>query len=383
MKNIGIYIHIPFCKQKCLYCDFVSFKAEKETQKSYIQALKREIQNWKQENKEYEIKTIYIGGGTPSYIDSYDIFDILNLLTENIKEEKNKISITIEVNPGTITKQKLQDYKKAGINRLSIGLQSTNNNLLKQIGRIHNYQEFLETYKLAREVGFENINVDLMIGLPNQTIEDIKKSLDDILNLKPNNPEHISVYSLIVEDETPIQKLIESGKLKLPDEEKERQMYWYVKDYLELHEYKHYEISNFAKKGFESKHNVDCWNQKEYKGFGLAAHSYIQNKRFCNTSNLDKYIKNCENEDFEANVILQEIQNKEEQMKEYMLLGLRKIEGISIQQFENKFNQNPIMLFRNELQRLDKQKLITIDGDTIKLSIKGLDLANIVWEEFV
>ena len=359
MKDIGIYIHIPFCKQKCLYCDFVSFKAEKETQKSYIQALKREIQNWKQENKEYEIKTIYIGGGTPSYIDSYDIFDILNLLTENIKEEKNKISITIEVNPGTITKQKLQDYKKAGINRLSIGLQSTNNNLLKQIGRIHNYQEFLETYKLAREVGFENINVDLMIG------------------------QHISVYSLIVEDETPIQKLIESGKLKLPDEEKERQMYWYVKDYLELHEYKHYEISNFAKEGYDSKHNMDCWNQKEYKGFRLAAHSYIENKRFCNIDNLDEYISNCENEDFEANIIIQEVQNKEEQMKEYMLLGLRKIDGISIQQFENKFNQNPIMLFRNELQRLDKQKLITIDGDTIKLSIKGLDLANIVWEEFV
>ena len=160
-------------------------------------------------------------------------------------------------------------------------------------------------------------------------------------------------------------------------------MYWYVKDYLELHEYKHYEISNFAKEGYDSKHNMDCWNQKEYKGFGLAAHSYIENKRFCNIDNLDEYISNCENEDFEANIIIQEVQNKEEQMKEYMLLGLRKIDGISIQQFENKFNQNPIMLFRNELQRLDKQKLITIDGDTIKLSIKGLDLANIVWEEFV
>ena len=371
MKEIGVYIHIPFCKRKCLYCDFVSFANKQELQKDYIQALKKEIQNWK--NDAYKIKTIYIGGGTPSYIDSNYISEIINLVG-------NAPSITIELNPGTVTKEKLLVYKNAGINRLSIGLQSTNDNLLKQIGRIHNYNQFLETYNLARELGFNNINVDLMTGLPNQSIKDIKQSLEDICRL---NPEHISVYSLIVEESTPIQKLIDNGELELPDEETERQMYWYVKDYLELNGYKHYDISNFAKPGFESEHNLDCWNQKEYIGFGAGAYSYLNKKRFGNISNLEKYIQNCNSNNFEKNVILEEAQDKNQQMNEYMILGLRKIDGISIQKFEEKFNENPILLFRKELQKLYEDKLLTIDGDIIKLSNKGLDLANIVWEEFV
>lgn len=371
MKEIGVYIHIPFCKRKCLYCDFVSFANKQELQKDYIQALKKEIQNWK--NDAYKIKTIYIGGGTPSYIDSNYISEIINLVG-------NAPSITIELNPGTVTKEKLLVYKNAGINRLSIGLQSTNDTLLKQIGRIHNYKQFLETYNLARNIGFDNINVDLMIGLPNQSIKDIKQSLEDICRL---NPEHISVYSLIVEESTPIQKLIDNGELELPDEETERQMYWYVKDYLELNGYKHYEISNFAKPGFESEHNLDCWNQKEYIGFGAGAYSYLNKKRFGNISNLEKYIQNCNSNNFEKNVILEEAQDKNQQMNEYMILGLRKIDGISIQKFEEKFNENPILLFRKELQKLYENKLLTIDGDIIKLSNKGLDLANIVWEEFV
>lgn len=373
MKEIGVYIHIPFCKQKCSYCDFISFAKNEDMQKEYIEALKKEIQNWMSKKKNVKIKTIYIGGGTPSYIDSKYIVEILKSVP--IKD----ISVTIEVNPGTVTEQKLQDYKNAGVNRLSIGLQSTKNNLLKQIGRIHNFNDFLSTYTLARKLKYDNINVDLMIGLPNQTIQDIKDSLETVIN----RPEHISVYSLILEDETPMQKMVEEGKLKLPDEETERQMYWYVKDFLELHGYKHYEISNFAKPGFESEHNMDCWNQKEYIGFGLAAHSYIDNKRFCNTSNLEDYIENCKNNEFEKNVIIQEIQIKEDKMKEYMILGLRKIDGVSIQKFETTFNENPIMLFRKELQKLHEENLINIDGDNIKLSNKGLDFANLVWEEFV
>ena len=398
VKKIGIYIHIPFCKQKCLYCDFVSFANRESMQKEYAQAIKKEMEKWKNTNKDFKIKTIYIGSGTPSYIDSKYIVDILNAIRgklklckiENKKENddknqkenhaKNNISVTIEINPGTITKQKFLDYKNAGVNRLSIGLQSTNDILLKQIGRIHNYNQFLDTYNLAREVGFNNINVDLMLGLPNQTIADLKESLEKICNL---NPEHISVYSLIVEEGTPIKKLIDTGKLVLPDEETERQMYWYVKDFLELKGYKHYEISNFAKPGFESEHNVDCWNQKEYIGFGVAAYSYIDNKRFGNISNIEKYIKNCNNNEFEKNVILEEVQDKTKKMNEYMILGLRKIDGISIQEFERIFNENPIMLYSKELQKLHEEKLIVIDGDIIKLSNKGLDLANLVWEEFV
>ena len=373
MKEIGIYIHIPFCKRKCLYCDFTSFANQEEKQEEYIQAVNNEINNWKEKNKGIKIKTIYIGGGTPSYIDSKYIGEILKLLG---KAEE----ITIEVNPGTVTEEKLKDYKSYGISRISIGLQSTKEKLLKEIGRIHSYKEFLETYNLARKLGFNNINVDLMIGLPNQTISDIKETLEEIIKL---NPEHISVYSLIVEDDTPIKRLIENGTLKLPDEELERQMYWYVKNFLELHEYIHYEISNFSKLGYESKHNIDCWDQKEYIGFGIAAHSYIDGKRFCNISDIDKYIENCKSNKFEENVVIQETQNKEQTMKEYMLLGLRKIDGISIQRFENKFNENPIMIYRNELDKLYKQGLILINGDIIKLTNKGLDLANIVWEEFV
>ncbi len=375
MKELGIYIHIPFCVRKCFYCDFVSYAKKESVQKKYIEALQKEILNWKKSNKDVKIKTIYIGGGTPSCIDSKFITEILNLI--NIK---NAEEITIEVNPGTVNKEKLYDYKNAGINRLSIGLQSTNNELLKKIGRIHNYEQFLETYKMAREVGFNNINVDLMIGLPGQTMDDLKTSLEDIINL---NPEHISVYSLILEDETPLKKMIENNILKLPEEDLERQMYWYTKDFLKINGYNHYEISNFAKQGFYSKHNLDCWEQKEYIGFGISAHSYIDRKRFGNISNLDNYIKNCIEGGFDKNRIIEEEQDKKDEMKEYMILGLRKINGISIQKFENKFNENPIVLFKRELNKLFNEGLIIIDGDIIRLSNKGLDFANIVWEEFI
>lgn len=256
VKEIGLYIHIPFCRQKCYYCDFVSFANRDDMIERYVNCVKQEIIQYAQENKvmsdhnlepKYILKTIYIGGGTPSAIPERYIVEILETVKENF-EIKDDAEITIEVNPGTVNEEKLKIYKKIGINRLSIGLQSTDNNMLKQIGRIHSYEEFLTTYKLARSVGFDNINVDLMIGLPNQKVSHIKNSLEKIVGLKPVEPEHISVYSLIVEDNTPIEKMLNTGKLKLPDEEIERNMYWYVKNFLELNGYKHYEISNFAKK---------------------------------------------------------------------------------------------------------------------------------------
>ena len=379
-KKIGVYIHIPFCMKKCIYCDFISYTMQDEDlQKKYINSLKKEIQYMLKSNT--EIETVYIGGGTPSCINSKYIVDVLN---EIKKVSKNDISeITIEVNPGTVTKQKLIDYKNAGITRLSIGLQSTENRLLKKIGRIHNYEDFLVTYELARKTGFENINVDLMIGLPGQQIKDVQKSLKQITELKYKMPEHISVYSLIIEENTPMQKYIDEGKFKLPNDEQERKMHWCVKKFLEKNEYIQYEISNFAKKGFESKHNLDCWSQKEYIGFGVAAHSYINNMRFHNISNIKSYINNIEQNNFEQNVIIDETQSKEEQMKEYMLLGFRKLDGISIKEFQNKFHQNPLDLFKQELNKLNQEKLIIIDDDVIKLSKKGLDFANIVFEEFI
>jgi len=370
MKELGIYIHIPFCKRKCDYCDFISYCDKNNIIDKYIKKLKEEIES-ELNNKEYKITTIYIGGGTPSFIDSKYIVEILNNIKEKYKLDNAEI--TIELNPGTVTEEKLLDYKKAGINRLSIGLQETSNELLKQIGRIHTYEEFLETYNLASNVGFKNINVDLMIGLPNQSIVNIKESLNKVINL---NPEHISVYSLILEEGTKLYQKYKNKEIDLPDEELERNMYWYVKNTLENNKYSHYEISNFSKKGHESKHNMNCWEQKEYIGFGLNAHSYIDGVRYSNTENLEEYL----NKD---NKIIHEKQTIEDMKKEYMLLGLRKINGISIQKFEEKFVENPIFLFRNELNNLVKEELIEVDGDIIKLTNKGLDLANIVWEEFV
>ena len=382
MKKLGIYIHIPFCKQKCFYCDFISYANQDKYFQKYVQALSKEINNFIDNNK-IEVQTIYIGGGTPSLIDAKYIEEILHIFEKRnlLKEAKE---VTIEVNPGTVTEEKLRTYKNSGVNRLSIGLQSTEDKILKQIGRIHCYDDFLNTYKMAREVGFKNINVDLMIGLPNQKILDVKNSLEKIIKLEPEPPNHISVYSLIVEENTPIEKMLESGELELPDEELERNMYWYVKNFLELNGYKHYEISNFAKLGNESKHNLDCWNQKEYVGFGVAAHSYIDDVRYGNIGNVEEYIKNCENGEFGKNKVIDEVENdifsKE---KEFMLIGLRKIEGVLIQDFKNKFGENPIFVFKDELKKLVDENLLILDFDRIKLTNKGLDLANIVWENFV
>ena len=410
-KELGIYIHIPFCRHKCDYCDFVSFSNKQAFIENYMEAVKKEINYYFRDKtflETYTVTTIYIGGGTPSYIDSKYILEMMHILEENLKENMLKLEdmeITIEVNPGTVNKEKLEQYKKAKINRLSIGLQSTNNEILKQIGRIHTYEQFLETYQMAKEVEFENVNVDLMIGLPNQTIEDIKRSLEEVIQL---NPTHISVYSLIVEEGTVIAQKIENHQLQEMDEEFERNMYWYVKNTLELNGYIHYEISNFAKKGKESKHNLNCWRQKEYIGIGLAAHSYLNYVRYTNTSEMEQYITRMNNlngqivkdilelsnykettrleeneKNIEAAYEIEEVQDLEDRKKEYMLLGLRKIEGVQISKFKEKYIDNPIFLYRKELEKLVEEKLVAIDGDYIRLTNKGLDLANLVWEEFV
>lgn len=326
-----------------------------------------------------ELNTIYIGGGTPSVVPCEYIEKILNTVkkTYNVC---NDAEITIEVNPGTVDKNKLQKYHEIGINRVSIGLQSADDRLLNLLGRIHTYTEFEETYNNARSVGFKNINVDLMIGLPTQTIEDIEKTLEVILN---KFPEHISVYSLILEEDTVMYDLVSDGKLVLPDEINERKMYWKVKEILEKNGYNHYEISNFSKPFYESKHNINCWNQCEYIGIGVAAHSYINKKRFSNIESIKTYINNCKNKNIIVNYKFHEYQNKEDMMKEYMLLGLRKIQGVSISEFKNKFVENPLYVFRKELNKLSEKGLVEINDNYIKLTYKGLDLANIVWMEFV
>lgn len=406
IKEIGLYIHIPFCKHKCYYCDFVSYANKKKFFKKYVECVKKEIEKYARENRimsehglepKYVIKTIYIGGGTPSLIDEEYIEDILKSIRENfeitsnleenyeaqdeeIKNYNSQIETTIEVNPGTVTKEKLQKYLECGINRLSIGLQAVQDNLLKEIGRIHTFEDFQNVYKWAREVGFENINVDLMIGLPNQTLDDVKESTKKVMALKP---EHISVYSLILEENTKLEDMVIKGKLELPDDEIERKMYWYVKKALEKHKYIHYEISNFARPGFESKHNSDCWNQNEYIGIGAAASSFMNNARYENTSDLEEYISNIENDKPSKNIQLQELLDDESKIDEYMMLSLRKISGVNISEFKRKFNQNPIIRYNKILEKLIKEELIEIDGNNIRLSSKGIDLANLVWEEFI
>lgn len=427
--ELGIYVHIPFCVKKCDYCDFISYSNCFDMQERYVEKLLEEIEENKNLLRNNFISTIYIGGGTPSAINPElikkildRIYDVAGIEIEKNKgtsnggkkvignempDKKEKIEITIEVNPGTTTKNNLQMYKNCGINRLSIGLQSTDDDILKKIGRIHNYEQFLDTYKWAAEAGFENINVDLMLGLPGQDIGILKNSLENVVNLKPE-PKHISVYSLIVEENTKIEQRIDSGELSLPDDEEERRQYHYMKNFLELNGYKHYEISNFAKPGFESKHNMNCWEQKQYVGFGVAASSYVNGVRYANTTDLKEYLnvdkskKNGNVESMENKIknenkigkenekvgfknvrIIEEIQNKLDMEKEFMMLGLRKLDGISISKFEQKFGENPIYLFRNELQKLVEEDLLEVDLDDIKLTSKGLDLANLVWEEFV
>lgn len=373
----GIYVHIPFCQKKCQYCDFISFaNCEKNIKEKYVKALLAEIKNTKIKDK---VNTIYIGGGTPSILDAQQIQQILQAIYEQFAIEK-EAEVTIEINPGTVDFEKLKIYKNCGINRLSIGLQATQNRLLQMLGRIHQYEDFEKVFEEARKVGFRNINVDLMLGLPTQTLEEVEQSLEKVIQLKP---EHISIYSLILEEGTALEKLVSNGELEMLPEDLERKMYWETKKILEQNGYEHYEISNFAKKGFCSKHNMSCWEQEEYVGFGVGAHSYMDKKRFSNLENLPKYLENVENGEFLQNQILQETQNFEAQAKEYMMLGFRKLEGISISQFEQKFHIHPLFYFRFEISKLEGEGLIEVDLDKIRLTKKGLDFANLVFEEFV
>ena len=360
------YIHIPFCARKCLYCDFNSFDDKQNLIEEYVDALILEI---KRHNIE-EVATIYIGGGTPSFIEAKHITKILSVLPL-----KSASEITIEVNPGTVDYNKLIEYKTAGINRVSIGLQTTNNEILKEIGRIHTLEEFENAYNLVREAGFENVNVDLMFGLPHQDLDIFRESVEYLLKL---NPEHISSYSLILHE-----RIFEN----LPSDEEEREMYHYLVERLKKAGYKHYEISNFCKDGYESKHNMAYWKQKEYYGFGAGASSYLDGKRYTNISNLNEYIEKIKI-DKEVSIIEEE-ETIDSKINEYMMLGLRLVDGINIQEVNEKFGIDVLERYKESLSKLINLGLIELQHrdidakEYIVLTTKGLDLANIVWEEFV
>lgn len=370
----GIYIHIPFCKSKCNYCDFLSFYGAEEKYKVYKDTLIEEIKNCKELEK-LEIETIFIGGGTPTVLPPAYIFEIMDVLgSYNISKNAE---ITIEANPGTLNHGTLFILKQAGINRLSIGLQACQNNLLKKIGRIHNYEEFLKNYNEAVKMGFDNINIDLMFLLPNQTLKHWNQTLNNISNL---NPTHISTYSLKIEEGTTFFKMYENGKIK-QDDDLDREMYYLAKEILQSNGYGHYEISNFSKKGYESRHNTKYWKRQSTLGFGLGAHSFFENKRYHNTIDLDKYIKSRGR----RGVITEDLKyiTVADSIEEYMFLGLRMLEGVSIDEFETLFSENIFDMYGEKLSKLSKDGLIKRQGDKIMLTEKGIDLSNIVFTEFI
>jgi len=362
----SLYIHIPFCKQKCIYCDFNSYANKENLFENYFIKLKSELSKIIKENNGNKFNTIYIGGGTPSNVPPNYLKDILKMLDISLET-------TIEVNPGTVDEEKLKIYNEIGINRLSIGLQSYNNKILKEIGRIHNTNDFEKTYNLAKKVGFKNINVDFIIGLPFQNLDDISITLDYIKSI---NPVHISFYSLILHDEFIYPK---SFLDNIPKEEIEREMYHKICKELKKLGYIQYEISNFARQGFESKHNIHYWNQDEYFGIGAGASSYINNIRYKNIDDIQDYI----DLDFDKIKIIEEIQDNENKLREYIILKLRLIEGFNIDDINKKFSIDFEENFKNEIKKLINLDLIKKENNNYKLTTKGLDFANIVWEEFI
>ena len=378
MKNrkedspMEIYIHIPFCIRKCDYCDFLSGPSGPEEQADYVQALLREIQAV-EEGEGRSVSSIFIGGGTPSVLDERLLGDILREIRNRFKMEEDA-EITIEVNPGTANIGKLQAYREMGINRLSIGLQSPEDRELKILGRIHNYGQFLETYQEARTVGFDNINIDLMSAIPDQTYEGWVKNLRTVAELEP---EHISAYSLIVEEGTPFA----ARKLNLPDEDTEYNMYEATAQILKEYGFEQYEISNYARKGRECRHNVGYWTRQDYLGFGLGASSLYGKERFANTADMKKYLESSKNPEKirEKEPSL----TREDEMAEFMFLGLRMTKGISKADFQRCFGCTIESVYGEVLEKYESMELLLEKDGRIFLSREGIHVSNSIMAEFL
>ncbi len=395
MRNLELYIHTPFCVKKCEYCDFLSFSSDDNTQARYVHALLQEIKYYGSLMKNYRVSTIYIGGGTPSWLDE-------NLMTTVMKQVHDSFSIapdaeiSIECNPGTVTEAKLRKYLASGINRLSIGLQSGDNEELKLLGRIHTYEQFLKTYELARSVGFKNINIDIISGLPYQTARKYGETLQKVIRLKP---EHVSAYSLIIEKDTPFYETYKFDAVRqeaglptevLPSEDEVYKMNKITQIVLKKAGYNQYEISNYAKRGFECRHNIGYWRRENYLGLGLGASSLVENVRYSNTRELYKYIEGCDNitdvgEDIfvaniheEANVI-----NRQAQMEEFMFLGLRMNEGVYRNEFEKCFGLPIEAVYRDQLEELKQEDLLEMREGRIYLTDNGMDLSNYAMAKFL
>ncbi|MBQ8624704.1 MAG: oxygen-independent coproporphyrinogen III oxidase [Agathobacter sp.] len=401
MRNLQIYVHIPFCVKKCNYCDFLSFSCDERTQLEYADALIREIKVYGTQMKDYIVSTIYIGGGTPSWLDEDKLLEILDTIYKNFKVSEDA-EISMECNPGTVTAGKLAKYRMAGINRLSIGLQSADDEELKILGRIHTFEQFVKTYELARNAGFANINVDLISGIPYQTTEKFLKTLQKVVWLKPN---HISAYSLIIEKGTPFYETYKFDAVKqeagmptevLPTEDEVYRIYKMTQEYLERAGYQQYEISNFAQQGFECVHNIGYWTRENYLGLGLGAASLIENVRYTNTTDLYEYIDGTK--DIQEKCFAQEdapavagmnlheyagVVSRKAQMEEFMFLGLRMTEGITRERFFREFGISIEGVYLDVLEKLKAEDLIDTREGRIVLTEKGADLSNYVLAQFL
>ena len=383
MKKLAIYIHIPFCVRKCLYCDFLSAPASDETREQYVQALCREIREERKSYVNYKIETIFLGGGTPSLLSGEQLDRILGTVFDAY-QVADDCEISMEVNPGTVTKEKLKAYKRAGVNRLSIGMQSAVEEELQSLGRIHSSEDAFDTYELAIKTGFNNINIDLMSAIPGQTKESWKESLKRILDLEPA-PAHVSAYSLIIEEGTPFFE----NTPALPDEDTEREMYKITNDILSEAGYLRYEISNYAKPGFACRHNCTYWERGSYAGFGIGAASLVEQVRFSNTRNLKdylgKYLKN-------ATVAIKENRQElsvEEQMEEFMFLGLRMMRGVSAGKFSDLFGKTIEQVYPGIVEKYCRQGLLQKipeqgSGEVrIALTERGIDVSNVIMADFL
>lgn len=382
----GIYIHIPFCVHKCIYCDFLSAPADDAVKYAYTKALINEIRNTadkqvidKQINDNQtrdKITSIFFGGGTPSVLPDGCIADIL-MAVRDCFDIEDDAEITMECNPGTVNESRLSEYRAAGVNRLSFGLQSADNNELKMLGRIHTFEQFVESFRLARKAGFNNINVDLMSAIPGQTEATLENTFDKVMVLQP---EHISVYSLILEDGTYLADNIDKFP-PVPDEDEDRRMYHMTKERLHSAGYERYEISNYSRKGFECRHNLLYWNRGEYYGFGCSAAGFIGNERYSDIRDVKKYIEL--NGDIEKLHEKIEILTKEDAIEEFMFLGLRKMAGVDVMDFQRRFGVPIENVYAKEIeQNIDKGLLIR-QGDMLKLTEYGTDICNTVMSDFI
>lgn len=375
--NIGLYIHIPFCQRKCSYCDFNSFKSSEDERVKYIGALLKEIFIQGPSYKDYIVDSIFIGGGTPSVLEGADIVRISKALEENFSIADN-VEFTIELNPNSVKEEKFKAYREAGINRLSFGGQSFNAQELKDLGRIHQAFDIFTAVNLAKVTGFENINLDLMLGIPGQTLDSLKESLDKALTL---DLKHLSVYSLILEEGTRLYDLAtKTSKINLPDEILERDMYHFTKSYLKDYGFVQYEISNFSKAGFESKHNLKYWSFEDYLGLGLSSHSKVGNRRFSNVDDLSSYIKALAYNNLPVKE--SEFLTRQDQINEYIFMGLRKTQGFSYKQLEEIFDLDFLSQYKDEIKKNLDLALIDLDNEYLRLTEKGLDLANQVEIDF-